>query len=139
MVTFPGGDYISLAEYVKNFIDTNGYGPNTVVTSLGEMNFESLVYFYSKVLVSYNSSCNSFDDYVEVMPWLAVTNPNKIYNFNSQKVFDSLQSAIDDPDTLEFDLIMLGKNIQENVLLNKTLRISTFSGKNISISGLNYI
>lgn len=43
------------------------------------------------------------------MPWLAVTNPNKIYNFNSQKVFDSLQSAIDDPDTLEFDLIMLGK------------------------------
>lgn len=133
-----GGDYIPLAEYIKNFIDTNGYSPNIVATSLGEMNFESLVYLYSKVLASYNSSCNSFDTYVEVIPWLAVTNPNKIYNFNSQKVFDSLQAAIDDPDTLEFDLIILGKNIQENVLLSKTLRIAAFSGKNITISGLNY-
>lgn len=135
---FSGGEYVQIARYIKNFTDTEGYCPETVVTSLGEINFESLVYLYSKLMVTYKSSDNSLVDYVEVIPWLAVTNPNKIYNFNSQKVFDTLQSAIDDFDTLEYDVIILGKNTQENVLLNKPLQIGIFSGKNITISGLNY-
>jgi len=133
-----GGEYIQIAHYIKNFTDTEKRSPTTVLTSLGEMNFESLVYMYSKLLLTYNTASGSLDDYVEVIPWLAVTNPNKIYNFNSQKVFDNLQSAIDDPDTLEFDVIILSKNTQENVILNKALQIGIFSGKNITLSGLNY-
>lgn len=130
-------EYIAIANYIKNFIDTNGYCPSTVNTTLGSINFESLVYIYSNLLVTYDISTNSIVESVNFVPWMAVSNPNKFYNFNSQKIFIDLQSAIDDLNTSNSDIIYVGKGIfRGNFVVNKEITIKTLFG-NSTLTALN--
>ena len=124
-------EYFDIANYIKSFIDSNGHVPNYVPNiSLGDsIRFESLVYMYSLILNSYNSTDGILPDYIMVTPWIAVLNPNETYNFKTQKVFNTIQSAIDDIDTQNDDTITLGNRIfSENVVINKRLEICSLSG-----------
>ncbi|MDP3623380.1 MAG: right-handed parallel beta-helix repeat-containing protein, partial [Methanobacteriaceae archaeon] len=132
-------EYALIANYVNSYMDFNRNTPNNISnTSLGDtMSFESLVYLYSKVLVSYNTNNKTLPGSVSVIPWIAVSNPNATYNFRTQKVFNSIQSAIDDLDTIANDTISLGKsNYLENVIINKTVNIESLDG-NVTVSALN--
>lgn len=124
--SIPYMEYMDIAQYAKNYMDSNGTAPDYAYqTSLGtHMGFESMVYTYAQILNSYSTNNETLPGYVTVTPWIAVLNPNAIYNYQSGKVFSSIQAAIDDVDTKGGDFIGIGiGTVSENVIVNKKLTI----------------
>ena len=132
-------EYTDIAQYVKNYIDSNGTAPNYAYqTSLGtHMGFDSLVYMYAQILDSYNTN-KTLPDYLTVTPWIAVSNPNAIYNYQSNKIFSSVQEAIDDNDTVSGNAIGIGKAIvSENIVVNKELLIMSTPTVEVTVQAAN--
>lgn len=63
--------YLDLAKRVNTFIDTNGALPNYATSSLGKLNYQSLIYSFSKVLSFYKTN-SRLPSYVTVKPWSTV-------------------------------------------------------------------
>ena len=61
-------EYISLANSITAFINTNGRLPNFISTSLGNIRPENLIYTYSKITAFYNTN-NRLPNTVSVTPW----------------------------------------------------------------------
>ncbi len=57
--------YLTVAQNVKNFINTNARAPNYAVTSLGNIPFNKLVYMYSKIINFYSVN-NRLPNYVSI-------------------------------------------------------------------------
>jgi hypothetical protein len=69
--TITKSEYLSIAQKIKSFIDTNGIAPNYATSSLGNIRYESVVYMYSKILNFYKTN-NRLPDYVTVTAWTAL-------------------------------------------------------------------
>ncbi len=54
--TLTKSEYVSLAQTVKNTIESTGKAPDNVDSSLGKIRFESLVYIFSKVMNFYKTN-----------------------------------------------------------------------------------
>ncbi|NYB27785.1 MAG: hypothetical protein HVN34_10785 [Methanobacteriaceae archaeon] len=65
-------EYISVANKINTFINTNGRLPNFVSTSLGTMRPENVIYSYSKVLDFYKTN-KRLPNYVSVKPWSTIS------------------------------------------------------------------
>jgi transglutaminase-like putative cysteine protease len=70
--SFTSGDitkteYLKIANSILAFINSNGRAPNYVTTSLGTMNYESLIYDYSKIMNFYLTN-KKLPNYVSVTP-----------------------------------------------------------------------
>ncbi len=63
--------YLDLAKRVNAFINANGILPNYATSSLGKLNYKSLIYTFSKVLAFYNTN-SRLPSYVTVKPWSKV-------------------------------------------------------------------
>lgn len=61
-----------------------------------------------------------------------------IVNINTAKTYDKLQNALNDPDTQVGDIIEISKNINEKIVLNKTVCLRSCDFKNISWRGDGY-
>jgi len=132
-------EYLDIANNVKSFMDSNRCAPSYVSnTSLGNyMGFESLVYMYSQILDSYSTN-KTLPDYITLTPWIAVSNPNGTYNFRTQKLFNTIQAAIDDVDTQNDDTITLGsRTFTENVIINKRLNIKPLFENSTIVNAVN--
>lgn len=134
------GEFVDMAKEVISYIDSHsGTAPNNVSdTSIGDtMRYESLIYMFSKILISYDPTEHPPDD-VKVLPWLALSNPNGTFNFRTQEVFNSIQAAIDDTDTISGDTIWLNKvSYSENVTINKKINIRPVTDVNVTVQALN--
>lgn len=145
-------EYISLVYDLMDCLDNGGVVSNLSDLSLGDnIGFNSLLLMEASVLGNYsfdgkinssNSSISSFSkvysefglpDWVTIIPWVVISNPGKVYNYRTCEVFDSLQDAICDGDTLDCDYVGIGKSfICEDVVVNKTIYLSSVSGCNLS-------
>ncbi len=134
-------EFFEIADYINSYITSNGKVPNNITgTSLGDMKFESMVYLFSNILLSYNETNGNIKDQVSVYPWIVLSNPNGTFNLRTQKVFNNLQEAIDDFETTNEDVIWLGKSAYyENIILNKKINIKPiYYDFNITVSALNH-
>ncbi|MGB9938205.1 MAG: pseudomurein-binding repeat-containing protein [Methanobacterium sp.] len=61
-------EYLDIAQRIKSFIDSDGDAPNYVTSSLGKIQYESIIYMYSKVLDFYNTN-SRLPSYVAMEPW----------------------------------------------------------------------
>ncbi|MBF4467883.1 MAG: right-handed parallel beta-helix repeat-containing protein [Methanobrevibacter arboriphilus] len=133
-------EILEIADYVVSYSNTNKKVPsNFNNSSLGDLiGFESLVFMFSNIMATYNVTNGNISDQLSVVPWLAVYNPNKTYNFRSNKVFDNLQEAINDVDTIVGDTLWLSKDkYLENIILNKKLTITSLFDNFVLIQALN--
>jgi len=64
-------DYLDLAKRVNTFIDANGALPNYATSSLGKLNYQSLIYTFSKIMAFYKTN-ERLPSYVTVKPWSTV-------------------------------------------------------------------
>ena len=71
-------EYLDMAQRIKSFIDSNKVAPNYVSSSLGNVQFDSAVYMYSRIMNFYHTNSNTLPNYAAIKPWSAVTNPNSI-------------------------------------------------------------
>ncbi len=133
-------EFVDMAKEVLSYMNSHsGATPNNISdTSLGDtIRYESLIYLFSNVIISYNASEHA-PDHVSVIPWLAISNPNGTFNFRTQKVFNSIQAAIDDTDTLSGDTLWLGKtNYIENITVNKKINIRPVNGIDVMVEASN--
>lgn len=60
-------EYLSIAQSLITFINTNGRAPNYVTTSLGKMSYNTTVYFFSKIMSFYKTN-NRLPNYVSITP-----------------------------------------------------------------------
>jgi glutamine amidotransferase-like uncharacterized protein len=58
-------EFLTMAQTIKSFIDSNGRAPNYVTTSLGNMKFTSVVYMFSKIM-NYYKTYNRLPNYVSM-------------------------------------------------------------------------
>lgn len=61
-------EYLDMAQRIKTFINSNEITPNYVSSSLGQIQFENLVYIYSKILNYYKTN-KRLPNYVSVSKW----------------------------------------------------------------------
>ncbi len=61
-------EYLKIANNINTFIKTNGRLPNYVKTSLGNMEYQSLIYTYSKIMTFYKEN-NRLPTTVSVQSW----------------------------------------------------------------------
>ena len=58
-------EYLKIAQSIKSFIDSNGIAPNYATSSLGKVQYETLIYMFSKV-VNYYGTNKALPNYVSV-------------------------------------------------------------------------
>jgi transglutaminase-like putative cysteine protease len=58
-------EYLKIAQSIKSFIDSNGIAPNYATSSLGKVQYETLIYMFSKV-VNYYGTNKVLPNYVSV-------------------------------------------------------------------------
>ena len=69
--TITKSGYLDIAKRVNAFINKNGVLPNYATSSLGKLNYKSLIYMFSKILAFYNTN-SKLPTYVTVKPWSKV-------------------------------------------------------------------
>ena len=74
--TITKSGYLDIAKRVNAFINTNGILPNYTTSSLGKLNYKSLIYTFSKILTFYNTN-SKLPTYVTVKPWSKVGTSDK--------------------------------------------------------------
>jgi parallel beta-helix repeat protein len=133
-------EYMAIAQYTKSYMDSNGTAPNYAYqTSLGtHMGFQSQVYMYAQILNFYKTNNETLPSYLTITPWIAVSNPNAVYNYQSNKIFNSVQEAIDDNDTVSGTTIGIGKAIvSENIVVNKGIQIMSTPTVKVTVQAAN--
>jgi len=133
-------ELLEIATFIVSYSNTNKTAPSNFTNgSLGDcIGFESLVVMFSNIMANYNVTNGNISDQISVVPWLAISNPNKTYNFRTNKVFNTLQEAIDDTDTIAGDALWLSKDkYTENVILNKELTIISLFDNLVLIQTIN--
>jgi hypothetical protein len=85
--------YLDIAQRIKSFIGSNGLAPNYATTGLGKIQFEQLVYMYSKILNYYNTK-KVLPNYVSMDPGVKVS-PSSSSGPQTTQVFtiDQIKSA----------------------------------------------
>ncbi|KAF5079825.1 Transglutaminase-like superfamily protein [anaerobic digester metagenome] len=68
-------EYLAIASKLSAFLNANGAAPNYAASSLGKIQFESLVYMYSKILNFYGTN-KYLPSYVSMNPWKNTTQDN---------------------------------------------------------------
>jgi len=61
-------EYLSMAGKIISFIDSNGKAPNYATSTLGKIQYESLVYMYSRIMNYYGTN-KVLSNYVSMKPW----------------------------------------------------------------------
>ncbi len=58
-------EFLSIAQTIQTYINTNGKAPNYISTSLGNMNFDKAVYMFSKIMNYYKTN-SRLPNYVSI-------------------------------------------------------------------------
>ena len=85
--------YIDIAQRINSFIDSNGLAPNYASTGLGKIQYEQLVYMFSKILNYYNTN-KVLPNYVSMDPSVKVS-PSSDSGLPTTQMFmlDQIKSA----------------------------------------------
>ena len=75
--------YLDIAQRIKSFISSNGVAPNYATTGLGKVQFEQLVYMFSKVLNYYNTN-KALPNYVSMDPGVKIS-PAQMFTIDQIK------------------------------------------------------
>jgi hypothetical protein len=70
-------EYLNIAQSIQTTIASTGKAPSYINSSLGKINFNNLVYTFSKIL-NFQSTNNRLPNYVSVTSWTNVTNASNI-------------------------------------------------------------
>ena len=124
-------EYMGILNEIMSNLDNNISFDNAS-SSLGDIGLDSLIYMYSQILSNYSSEKALPEDY-SFVPWIVISNPGMIYNYNTNKAYSELSDAISEAN--EGDLIAIGisKNYIGDIHLDKMLNIISVLGLDISL------
>ncbi len=85
--------YLSLAQSIANTINSTGKAPSYVTTSLGKMNFQNLVYTFSKIL-NFQKTNNRLPNTVSVKPWSSISSSSSSSEGSGSSIPSSLSQYL---------------------------------------------
>ncbi len=109
-------EYLEIANSVKSFMDSNNRAPNYATqTSTGKkIRFESLVYMYSKILNSYNTTAG-LPDNISFTSWENVTNKINTTNWIGNTSYGYVEKEIyGNQSSNQTIVLIVGVHPQEN-------------------------
>ena len=86
-------DYISVAQYIIDYVNTNGIAPKSVSSSVGNVTFDGLVYAFARIVAFYGSN-QQLPAYVAIKPVDYEASPFPINRVN-EKATESELANID--------------------------------------------
>ncbi|MGB9201211.1 Ig-like domain-containing protein [Methanobacterium sp.] len=144
--TLTKSEYVTIANNIKNYINTHQTAPNYASSSIGNIRYESLVYIYSKIM-DYYLTYNSLPNTVLVSDINGVDSKGVIINNNKPPLVSSTSPtnnaagvSLTSPITIKFsENIIAGvnyskiyvKNLNTNniVPITKTISLNTLTIK----------
>lgn len=78
--TIKKSEYLKIAKKIKSFIDSKGIVPNYATSSLGDIQYDSLVYMYSKIL-GFHKTKNRLPSYVTIDPIIVNSLPSDLQQY----------------------------------------------------------
>ena len=75
-------EYVTMAESIASFMESNNRAPNYASSSIGNMGYESLVYMYSKIL-AFAETNSRLPNYNSVKTWTSITTNNTTTTTNN--------------------------------------------------------
>ena len=123
--TITKAGYLDLAKRVNAFINANGVLPNYASSSLGKLNYESLIYSFSKILAFYKTN-DRLPSYVTVKPWSTVGTSSSTSSSTSNSTTTNSSTSV--PASLQ-QYIKATTNCQVNNAQIQALAKSITSGK----------
>ena len=84
--------YLDIAQRIKSFINSNGLAPNYATTSLGKVQYEQMVYMFSKILNYYNTN-KVLPNYVSMDPSVKIAQPAVSGSTTKMFTLDQIKSA----------------------------------------------
>ncbi|MDO5849689.1 MAG: NosD domain-containing protein [Methanobacteriaceae archaeon] len=101
-------------------------------SSLGDIGIDSLIYMYSQILSNYSSE-KSLPEYYSFVPWVVISNPGMVYNYNNNHAYSSLSDAIFAANEGDVIAIGISENYIGDIYLSKMLNIISVLGVNVSL------
>ncbi len=86
-------EYLSIAQTINSFIELNEKAPNYATSSLGNIQYESLIYMYSKILNFYKTNSN-LPNYVSIDS--TVANPSSLSSTLTQYLQATTNCQVND-------------------------------------------
>ena len=133
-------EYVSMAKAIKSFMDSYGKAPNYASSSLGKIQYQSLVYMYSRIM-SYYSVNKVLPAYAAIKPWSNYTAITKNTTSTNTTIPASLQQylkATTNCQSTNAQIIALSKSIissaNATTTYNKAAAIFNWVRDNIGYS-----
>ena len=146
-------EYVTLADSLKNYMDTYGKSPNYLNTSQGIMKFESTVYMFTRILTFYDTN-NRLPNYALVYAWngknitsngetSTTDTPVTVTQSQLQTTAYSLQTFIENHNKMPTTVTIAGRDISisqflqllaQNLLDIYNDQSSTLTTQNISMA-----
>ncbi|OEC87016.1 pseudomurein-binding repeat-containing protein [Methanobacterium sp. A39] len=140
--------YIDIAQRINSFIDSNGLAPNYATTGLGKVQYEQLVYMFSKILNYYNTN-KALPNYVSMDPGVKVSPPSdsdiqttQVFTLSQIKsaatsVKSYIESNHDLPNYVTIGLVQVKMTDFLRLLIIGTIEVNDGSNAQISLKTVN--
>ena len=132
--------YLDIAQRIKSFINSNGVAPNYATTGLGKVQFEQLVYMFSKVLNYYNTN-KALPNYVSMDPGVKVS-PAQMFTIDQIKsAATSVKSYVETnhglPNYVTIGSVQVKMTDFLRLLIIGTINVNNNSNAQISLQTVN--
>ena len=132
--------YLDIAQRIKSFISSNGVAPNYATTGLGKVQFEQLVYMFSKVLNYYNTN-KALPNYVSMDPGVRIS-PAQMFTIDQIKsAAASVKSYVETnhglPNYVTIGSVQVKMTDFLRLLIIGTINVNNNSNAQISLQTVN--
>ena len=132
--------YLDIAQRIKSFISSNGVAPNYATTGLGKVQFEQLVYMFSKVLNYYNTN-KALPNYVSMDPGVKIS-PAQMFTIDQIKsAATSVKSYVETnhglPNYVTIGSVQVKMTDFLRLLIIGTINVNNNSNAQISLQTVN--
>ncbi|MBF4474613.1 transglutaminase-like domain-containing protein [Methanobacterium formicicum] len=110
-------EYLTLAQNIQTFINTNGQAPATMTSTLGNVKFESLLYMYCRILSNCKDNNGILPELVTVRPWSPSNIPIRDEFFTTPQI---IKTAIDVKNFLEYNKYLPEYITVNGVVMNQS-------------------
>ena len=140
--TLNSTEYLTIAQNILTYINTNQKAPSTATSNLGTIGFKSLIYMYSRALNMYNTN-KALPTYLAVKAWtssnIPITDTSKTSITTSDVISTAiavknyLETTTNLPEYININGIIVNQATFLSLLATTTLQISTNNNTPLSL------
>ena len=139
-------EYLTIAQNILTYINTNQKAPSTITSNIGTINYQSLIYMYTRALNMYNTN-KALPTYLIIKAWTASNLPITDTTKTSITTSDVINTAIavknyletttNLPEYININGIIVNQATFLSLLTKTTLQVSTNNNTPLGLKNTN--